>query len=189
MFIHQHSWVTIIEHWKLTISILEGMWATPLLPVISSGVLVSLINDVTCSANMSFQSLWSHNIRRHTVYVPLRYVGNTASMKSRNFSHEQLMRWRHILWIWVVDLLTFSHGGNQNKQGGSGAWLYLSMQVRKCQLLFLSFIYAWVLVNQFLFFSLLFFHFLYNNYAQPILDLNLARRTHFHDDFLICFWC
>jgi len=26
-------------------------------------------------------------------------------------------------------------------------------------------------------------------YAQPILDLNLARRIHFRDDFLICFWC
>ena len=156
MFIHQHSWETIIEHWKLTISILEGMWATTLLPVISSGVLVSSINDVTCSAKMSFQSLWRHNIWRHTVYVPLRYVGNTASMKSCNFSHEQLMRWRHILWIRVVDLLTFSHGGNQNKQGGSVAWHIWLCRFENANFFFLSFIYARVLVNQFLFFPLFF---------------------------------
>ena len=62
---------------------------------------------------MNEGALWESSIK----------VGSTGSAKSCNFSHEQLMN--DVTHVATVDLFTFSHGGNWNKQGGhvTSMWL------------------------------------------------------------------
>ena len=107
-------WISLMSPWPYHPMPGWLLWSTWLQSVLHLGTIAS--EGETHKEEIKFvMELCHHDIHPDNLELRLK-VGNMASTKLHNFPHEWLMRWRHS--HTGVDLFTFSHGDNWNKQGG-----------------------------------------------------------------------